>query len=383
MKTGIISYYSTQFGELWEQSLFDLVEEAIRGVIKSAKLDMGHIDAIFFGNMLGGILENNLHTNAKIAEMLGVHIPIFRVEAACASGGMAFHLANNYIQSGKSKTVLVVGAEKMNDVSPEDITQGLMSAASGQEQGCGLTFPGLYALMARAYLSKYHYTKQHLAAISVKNHAHAMCNPSAQFHKRVTEEMVMSSPMVADPLGVLDSSPISDGAAALIISSDKTVLKKANVVSILSSEVATDSISLMKRRSITEIEATQIAAKKAFTKAKLSPSNIQVAELHDCFTIAELMAMEDIGFWGRGEAGRRAKEYETLFENGGDLITNTSGGLKAAGHPVGATGIKQLGELYLQLTRQAKGRQVQKARFGLAHNVGGSGGTAVITIVGI
>ena len=194
--------------------------------------------------------------------------------------------------------------------------------------------------------------------------------------------MVLQSPLVADPLGVLDSSPISDGASSVVISSDSSLLKKSDSVGILSSEVATDSISLMQRRSIIGIEATQIAAKKAFESSKLKPSDIQVAELHDCFSIAELLAMEDIGFWKKGEAGKRAGEYETLYANGGNLIVNTSGGLKAAGHPVGATGIKQIGELYLQLTHQAKKRQVNNARYGLAQNIGGSGGTAVITILG-
>ncbi len=383
MKSGIIGYYSTRFGELWERSLFDLVEESIRELLKDSKVDISRVDAIFFGNMLGGIIENNLHASAKLAEILGIHIPIFHTEAACASGGMAFHLAHNYVQSGKGKTVLVVGAEKMNDSSPEQITQALMSAASGEEQECGLTFPGLYALMAREYLSKYHYTKKHLAAVSVKNHLHALNNPTAQFQREITEEMVLQSPLVADPLGLLDSSPITDGAASVLISSDQALLKKGKSATILSSEIATDSISLMRRKSITGIEATQIAAQKAFKEARLTPADIQVAELHDCFTIAELMAMEDIGFWKRGEAGKRAGEYETLFSNGGNLIVNTSGGLKAAGHPVGATGIKQIGELYLQLTGQAKKRQIKKVRHGLAQNVGGSGGTAVVTILGI
>jgi len=383
MRAGIVGYYSTQFGELWERSLFDLVEESIWGVIKKSKIDLKQIDAIFFGNMLGGIIENNLHAGAKIAEIMNTHIPVFHTEAACASGGMAFHLAHNYIMSGKGKTVLVIGAEKMNDSSPEQITEGLMSAASGEEQECGLTFPGLYALMAREYLSTYHYTKKHLAAISVKNHAHALNNPTAQFHKTITEEMVLQSPLVADPLGVLDSSPISDGASSLIISSDPSFLNKSKKAEIFSSEIATDSISLMKRKSIIGIEATQIAAKKAFEKSKLKPRDIQVAEVHDCFSIAELMAMEDIGFWKKGEAGKRAGDYETLYGNGGSLIVNTSGGLKAAGHPVGATGIKQIGELYLQLTHQAKKRQVKNARYGLAQNVGGSGGTAIVTILGV
>lgn len=382
MKTSIIGYHTTQFGELWEKSLYDLVEESIRGALQNAHIQIEDVDVIFFGNMLSGILENNLHAGAKIAELLGISIPIFRVEGACASGGMAFHLAEEYIQSGKGKTALVVGAEKMTDVQPEYITQGLMSAASGEEQESGVTFPGLYALMARVYLKKYGYDRTHLAAIAVKNHAHGVLNPTAHFRKAITIEQVLKSSSVADPLGLLDCSPVSDGAASVIITSLPSLIKKNKSVHILSSQAATDSISLLQRDSLSELKATQIAGEKAFAEAKLQRKDISIAELHDCFTIAELFAMEDLGFWKKGEAGKRALNYETLRDNNGPLIVNTSGGLKASGHPVGATGIKQIGELYLQLTEQAEKRQIKHVKYGLAHNVGGSGGTAVVTILG-
>lgn len=383
MKSHVIGYYTTKFGEIWEQSLFDLAEEAVWGVLKDSHLELHDIDAIFFGNMLGGILENNLHAGAKIADILGVTIPIFRVEGACASGGMAFHLANEYIKSGKAKTVLVLGAEKMTDVQPEFIVQGLMSAASGEEQECGLTFPGLYALMARSYLKKYNYDRKNLAAVSIKNHAHGVLNPTAHFRKAITVKQVLQSSLIASPLGLLDCSPVSDGAAALIITSDTTKIKKMGGVVIRSSQVATDSISLLQRDSLTELKATQIAADKAFDETHLKRSDISLAEVHDCFTIAELFAMEDLGFWKKGEAGKRVLSYETHIDNGGSLIVNTSGGLKAAGHPVGATGIKQIGELYLQLTGKADRRQIKNVLNALAHNVGGSGGTAVVTILSI
>jgi acetyl-CoA C-acetyltransferase len=383
MKTHIVGYYTTKFGELWEQSLFDIVEEAVEGVLKDSNLELQQIDAIFFGNMLGGVLENNLHAGAKIADILGITIPIFRVESACASGGLAFHLANEYIKSGKAKTVLVLGAEKMTDVQPEFIVQGLMSAASGEEQECGLTFSGLYALMARTYLKKFSYDKKNLAAVSIKNHAHGVLNPTAHFRKSITEKQVLQSSLIADPLGLLDCSPISDGAAALILTSDLTCIKRNKSVIIRSSQVATDSISLLQRDSLIELKATQIAAEKAFEESHLKRKDISVAEIHDCFTIAELFAMEDLGFWKKGEGGKRALSYETHIKNKGSLIVNTSGGLKAAGHPVGATGIKQIGELYLQLTGTAENRQVKNVHNALAHNVGGSGGTAVVTILSI
>lgn len=382
MKTHIIGYHTTQFGELWEKSLFDLVQDTILGVLANTSIEIGNIDAIFFSNMMGGILENNLHAGAKIAEMFGITPPIFRIEGACASGGLAFHLANEYVQSVKGKTAIVIGAEKMTDVPPEQITQGLMSAASGEEQESGMTFPGLYAMMARIYLKKYGYNRRNLASVAVKNHAHGLLNPTAHFRKAITLNQVLNSSTVADPLGLFDCSPVSDGAAALIISSDSSRVKKNKSARILSSQVATDSISLLHRDSLIELKSTQIAAGKAFAESKLKRKDISLAEVHDCFTIAELFAMEDLGFWKRGEAGRKCLQYETLRENNGPLIVNTSGGLKASGHPVGATGIKQVGELYLQLTHQAEIRQIQQIEYGLAHNVGGSGGTAVVSILG-
>jgi acetyl-CoA C-acetyltransferase len=382
MKTQVVGYYSTPFGELWNKSLFDLTAEAVEGALKATKLHKKQIDAVFFGNMLGGILENNLHAGAKIADMLDLTLPIFRVEGACASGGMAFHMAHSFLAAGKGKTVLVVGAEKMTDVNADHITQGLMSAASGEEQECGLTFPGLYALMAQEYLRKYNYTRAHLAAVSVKNHAHGSLNPLAQFKNKITIEDVLSSSSVADPLGVLDCSPVTDGASAIVLTTDPALMKKRAGMDVLATELATDSISLLRRDSLTEIKATQVAAQKAFGAAGIAPKDISIAEVHDCFSIAELFAMEDIGFWKKGEAGHRVQNYETLRGNG-SLTVNTSGGLKAAGHPVGATGIKQIGEVYLQLTHKAGARQIKNMKYGLTHNVGGSGGTAVVSIFSI
>ncbi|MDH7476113.1 MAG: thiolase domain-containing protein [Microgenomates group bacterium] len=379
----IVGYYSTKFGELWDKSLFDLVEEAINGVIKQTQIEKKQIDVIFFANMLAGVLENNLHSASKIAEIIGLNIPVFRVEAACASGGVAFHLAENYIANHQNKTALVIGAEKMTDYSPEQVTAALSAAASGEEQEAGLTFPGLYALIAQVYLNKYHYNEENLAYVSFKNHYHGTLNEKAHFQKKLTLEQILKSPYVAYPLKVLDSSPISDGAAALIITNNQQIIKKTkHQVKIIASEVATDTISLKERKFLDRLLATSLAAEKAFKKSKIKKKDIQVAEIHDCFSIAELLAMEDLGFWPKGRAGTKIKELSTMIGKGNNLFVNTSGGLKAAGHPVGATGVKQIGEIYLQLTKQAGKRQVKKAKYGLAHNVGGSGGTAVVTILG-
>jgi len=382
--SNVIGYYTTQFGELWEKSLFDLVEETIFGVLKQTNLENKQIDAVFFGNMLAGVLENNLHSTSKIAEILKINIPIFRAEAACASGGAAFNLAKSYLDSNNNKNVLVIGAEKMTDYSPEEAITALSAAASGEEQEAGLTFPGLYGMMANYYLEKYHYTEKNLAYVSVKNHFHGSLNEKAHFRKKITIKDVLQSPYVAYPLKVLDSSPISDGAAAVILTNNYDMIKKQKHSAIvLASEVITDTISLKERKNLDEILATKMAADVAFKKAKINRRDIGIAEVHDCFSIAEILAMEDLGFWKKGTGGQKIMEESTMFGGGGNLVVNTSGGLKAAGHPVGATGIKQIGEIFLQLTKQAEKRQVENAKYGLAHNVGGSGGTAVVTILGV
>jgi len=378
----ITGYYTTKFGELWDKSLFDLVEEAINGVLKSTNLERKKIDAVFFGNMLAGVLGNNLHSTSKLSEILDVNIPVFRTEAACASGGTAFNLAKTYLDANSNKNVLVIGAEKMTDYSPEEVITALSAAASGEEQEAGLTFSGLYAMMANFYLEKYHYTEKNLAYVSVKNHYHGTLNDKAHFRRQITIDNVLKSAYVSYPLKVLDSSPISDGASAIIMSNNLNFIKKQDYsVSVLASEIATDTISLKSRKNIDEILATKIASDKAFKMAKIKRSDINVAELHDCFSIAEILAMEDLGFWKKGEGGQKIMEESTTYGNGGNLIVNTSGGLKASGHPVGATGIKQIGEIFLQLTGQANNRQVKNGKYGLAHNVGGSGGTAVVTIL--
>jgi len=380
----IIGYYSTQFGELWDKSLDDLIEEAFHGVLTETSLEKKQINAVFLGNMLGGVVEETLLLSAHIAECMDLHVPIYRVEAACASGGLAFQTAHEYLNSHPGETVLVLGAEKMTDVSSSEITKALASAASSEEQSVGLTFPGVYALMAQHYLHTYGFNEEHLASISVKNHAHGTLNEKAHFRRLVSIADVLESPYVAYPLKVLDSSPISDGAAALILSNDPTLIKKEKTARVLTSETATDTISIAKRKRLDTLEATVISSEKAFHKSKINHSQINIMEVHDCFSIAEILALEDLGFWEKGQGGRLAKEMVTSRESGNNLIVNTSGGLKAAGHPVGGTGIKQIGEVYLQLTGKAGARQVPSScSYGLAHNVGGSGGVAVVTILGI
>jgi acetyl-CoA C-acetyltransferase len=255
-----------------------------------------------------------------------------------------------------------------------------MAAGSDEERMAGVTFPGVYALMAQAYMQKYGVTEEELASVSVKNHFHGSFNPKAQFQSLIAIADVMKSPKIADPIKLLDCSPISDGAAAIVITSENMVSKVRKPISIVASEVSTDTLSLHNRKSFTSLNAVVDASTKAYKKAGIKASDVDVAEIHDCFSISEAIATEDLGFSEKGQGAKDiSKGKRTLFK--GDIITNSSGGLKACGHPVGATGIKQIVELTEQLRGTAGKRQVKGAKIGLAHNVGGSGTVAVIHIL--
>lgn len=377
MKIGIAGVGITKFGELWDKSLEDLIVEAATKAIEDSKLTKSKIDALFIGNMLYGKLANQDHLGALATSLLKINCPAFRIEAACASGGLAVHLAIQSILAGSYENVLVIGAEKMTDYPSNEISLGLMGAGSEEERQAGLTFPGLYALIAKAHMQKYGTTKKQLAATAVKNHYHASLNSNAQYPFEISIESVLKSSSIVDPLTLLDSSPITDGAAAIILSKN---VKKGDVY-IAGSAVSTDSLNLSERQSLTQMQATQDAAKKAYSQAKVTPSEIDLAEVHDCFTIAEILAMEDLGFCKQGEGGKFVESGKTRLE--GSLPVNTSGGLKACGHPVGATGVKQILEIAQQLKGLSGKRQVKKAKVGLTQNVGGTGATSVVHILKI
>jgi len=379
MKIAVLGVGTTKFGELWEFSPRALVKEAVSQALADAKLDLAEIEALYVGNMLSGILGGQENLGALFAEELGLRCPAFKIEGACASGGLAVHSAILGILAGIYKTVLVVGIEKMTDHKPEQVSAALMGAGYEEERMAGITFPGLYAILARVYMEKYGITQKDLAAVSVKNHYHATLNPKAQFQFAVSAEQVLASPIIADPLRLLDCSPVSDGAAAIVLSS-KFKTKGKTPVYITASAVATDSLSLGGRKDLTSLLATVRAAKKAYQIAGISPKNIDVAEVHDCFSIAEILACEDLGFFSRGKAAKEIAAGKTTL-NKGKLVVNPSGGLKACGHPVGATGVKQIGEIVIQLRGEAGARQVKGAKVGLAHNVGGSGSVAVVHIL--
>ncbi len=370
----------TKFGELWDTSPRALVREAGKAALADAKLERKDIDGVVVANMLSGMLGNQEHLGALFAEELGLSgIPALKVEGACASGGLAVHVAVMGLLSGHYSRVMVIGVEKMTDHKPELVSSALIGAGTNEERLAGMTFPGVYALLARAHMSRYGTTEEDMASVSVKNHYHAAMNPSAQFHTLLSIEKVMKSACVADPLKLLDCSPISDGAAAVILSSQPGPAK--STVHIIASEVATDTLGVSQRKDMTMLSSAQRAATRAFTKAGINPRDIQVAEVHDCFTIAEVLAMEDMGFFPKGKAARAIRNGETTLGTAKQVVVNTSGGLKGCGHPVGATGVKQIVEIVEQLRGTAGKRQVSDARVGITHNVGGSGATCVVHVL--
>jgi len=374
---GFKGVYQTKFGELWDKSLTDLILEAGEGAIKNAKIDRKKIDLVLVANMLGGALEGQNHLGALAGEILGLrNVPAFLVEAACASGGVAINQAATAIKAGAAKNVLVVGAEKMTDKNNGEVASALMGAASEDERLAGLTFVGLYALMARVYFDRFKASKDDLAYVAIKNHKHASLNPKAQYPFAVDLETVLKSSCVASPLHLFDCSPITDGAAGVVISGEAD---GKNKIVLAASQIATDYVNLTKRESLVELKATRLVSRKAYEEARVKPEEIDLAEVHDCFSIAEIMAVEDLGFCKKGEGFKRIKAGD--FDLGGRLPVNLSGGLKACGHPVGATGVKQVVEIVTQLRGEAEKRQVKKAKIGLTHNVGGSGATAIVNIL--
>jgi len=385
MKISVLGVGTTKFGELWEVSPRALVKEAVSEALSDANLKLSDIEALYVGNMLSGILGKQENLGALFAEELGIDIPAFKVEGACASGGLAVHNAINSILAGVYRTVLVVGVEKMTDHNPGEVVSALMGAGHDEERLAGMTFPGLYAMLARSYIEKYKTKKEDLAAVAVKNHYHATLNPKAQFQFKVSLDQVLASPSVAEPLRLLDCSPISDGASAIIIAKvnppagGQKATRRKNVY-ITASTVATDTLSLAGRKDLTSLTSAVKAAKKAYKMAGIEPGNIDVAEVHDCFSIAEIIACEDLSFFPKGKAASEIAKGKTTLGQGKPVI-NPSGGLKACGHPVGATGVKQIAEIVTQLRGEAGFRQVKGAKVGLTHNVGGSGAVAVVHIL--
>jgi len=377
----IIGVGMTKFGELWDKGLRELMVEAGVKAIVDAGVDGPDIDAIFGGCMSAGRLVGQEHIGALIADYSGLNpIPATRVEAACSSGGLALKQGIQSIVAGENKVVIVGGVEKMSDVAVSQVTTTLGGAGDQEwEVSFGATFPALYALIARRHMYEYGTTEEQMAHVAVKNHENGSLNPYAQFPYKVALEQVMNSSPVADPLKVLDCSPITDGAAAVILASDDVARKYTDTpIKVLASTQASDTLALHDRKSLTMLNASVAAGKKAYEVSGMTPKDIDVCEVHDCFSIAEILAIEDLGFFKKGEGGKATEQG--LTKRGGEISINTSGGLKACGHPVGATGVKQAVEVTWQLRGEADKRQVD-CEVGMTHNVGGSGATCLVHVM--
>jgi acetyl-CoA C-acetyltransferase len=376
----VIGVGMNRWGELWDKSLRQIWIEAALEAVDDAGVDT--VAAMYVGCMSSGLFVGQEHLGALLADQLGMGpIPGTRVESACASGGLAFRQAWIDVASGVHDVVLATGVEKMTDVDGGAATDALASAADQEyESYHGVTFPGLYGMMAHAHMHQHGTTRRQLSAVAVKNHRHGSLNPLAQYPMEVTAEQVEESVLVADPLRILDCSPITDGAAAVVLAPLETApsLTKQPPVRVAASAHATDSIALHERDDLAWLASTERAARLAYAQAGLTPDHLSFCEVHDCFTIAEIMVLEALGIAPRGCGGSGAESGATAL--GGKIPVNPSGGLKSKGHPVGATGIAQVREAVLQLRGQAGKRQVRDAHWGLTQNMGGTGASSVVHI---
>ncbi|MFB6108383.1 MAG: thiolase domain-containing protein [Haloplanus sp.] len=383
MGVQIAGVASTAFGKHPESSSRELFSTAAAGAFEDASITATDVDALYVGNFMGDIVEDQGHMGALMADAVGAReAASVRIESACASGGAAVRAATHVIDAGVADVVLVGGCEMMYTVGTESITDELANAADNEyENEVGLTFPGIYALMARAYMDEFGATREDLAAVAVKNHANGVDNPIAQFHEEIDVGDVVDSKTIASPLGLLDCCPISDGASAVVLVSDDYAREHDldASVTILGSGQSSDSVALQDRADLSRTPAAERAARDAYDQAAIEPKDVDVCEVHDCFTIAEVMALEALGLYERGEGVRGAVDGETALD--GRVPVNTSGGLLAKGHPVGVTGVEQV----VELTKQLEGRhpnQVDDPEVALAHNVGGSGASAVVHVLG-
>ena len=383
-EVAVIGIGLTKFGELWDKSFRQLIAEAGAKAIIDSGISGKEIDALYVGSMSAGRFVGQEHVGALVADASGfshMHIPSIRVESADASGALAFRQGFFSVASGANDVVVIGGVEKMTDVVGSEATDILSTGLDSEwETFFGATMPGIYGMIATRHMHKYKTTREQLAQVAVKNHSNGALNPYAQFKRAMPIESILKSPIEAYPLGMLDCAPVSDGAAAVILcAADKAKNYTDKAVKIIGSGQASDTLAVHSRAEITKFDSTVYAAKMAFKYAKIKPTEVDVAEVHDCYTIAEILAIEDLGFVKKGEGGSAIDNKITTLD--GKIPVNTSGGLKAKGHPIGATGISQIAEIVMQLRGEADQRQVKDAKYGLAHNVGGAGASCLVHIM--
>lgn len=382
-QVAIIGAGKTPFGAFPDQDLRSLAVAAGQKALKNANIGPDAIEAFYLGNFAGPQFTAQNHLAPYISTALGMAgIPSTRFEAACASSGAAFFQAFMSVASGVYDVVMVAGVEKMTCQPTPRVTEILAGAGDcSTEVKAGSTFPSLFAMIARRHMYDFGTTRAHLSAVAVKNHENGALNPDAQMRKVITLEQAMNARPIAEPLNLYDCSLISDGAAAVVLcAADRAREFSSKPVKVLGAGQASDYVALDQKPDITTFTAVRAAANKAYKMAGLAPKEIQFAELHDCFTIAEIIAMEDLGFVQRGCGGFFTAEGATRRD--GAMPINASGGLKSKGHPVGATGVGQLCDLVQQIRCEAGERQLKRHSIGLAQNLGGSGATCVVTILG-
>jgi len=375
----IIGIGQTPVGEHWEKSLRHLAHDAIMAAMRDASIEAA--DALYVGNMLSGALNGQEHLGALIADFVGLRgIEAMKIEAACGSGAAAVRVGAMAIASGMHELVLVCGIEKMTDAIG-NLTTGALATAADQEYEVsqGVSFVGLNALLMRRYMHEYGVAKEAFAGFTVNAHRNGAHNPNAMFRSPVSEAAYARAGMIADPINLLDSSPVCDGAACIVLAPADRYRSRAKAL-ILASAVAIDSLAIHDRRDPLVLDAAVISSQKAYAEARLTPADIQLFEAHDAFSIMSALSLEAAGFAPRGAGVRLAQEGEIAI--GGRVPLSTMGGLKARGHPVGATGVYQIVEVVQQLTGQADKNQVVGATIGMAQNIGGSGATVVTHILG-
>lgn len=363
----------TPFGNHPDESLKKLLIDACTEAIHDA--NQPKIDAVVVGNFMGGSIYNQEILGAIAANDLGLGpVPTLKVEGACASGGIALRQAVLGILSGEYETVLVAGVEKMKHVSTSEVTSAINAAMDNEsnEKHAGLTFPGFFGVLANRYFYETGATKEHLAMVALKNREHAMQNPLAQFTKPTSIDEILNAKMITDPLGLFDCSPTSDGAAAVIIS------KKPSNIRIAASTQASGVTQMQLTDDLLSLDAVKKSGELAYEKAGLGPEDIDVVEIHDCFSMTEIISSEELGFFKKGEGYLAVEQGRT--KSSGDVPINTSGGLLSRGHPIGATGIAQIYQIVSQLRGNAA-NQVDDAKIGLAQNLGGTGSYSVVHIL--
>jgi len=379
----VVGIGKTAFGAFPDRDLLSLAVEAGQNCFADAHVSASQIEAFYLGNFAGPAFVGQNHLAPYVAGGLGLAgVPCTRFEAACASSGSALFHAVASVAAGMYDLVLVEGVEKMTSQPTPVVTEILAGAGdTSGEVRAGATFPALFAMIARRHMYEYGTTREHLAAVAVKNHANGAKNPLAHMRKVITMEQALAGKPISEPLTVYDCSLISDGAAAVLIAPlERAAEFTAKPARILGIAQTSDAVALDQKDNITTFHAVRLAGEKAYKMAGIAPQDIEFAELHDCFTIAEIIATEDLGWVKKGGGGPYALEGRTCLH--GERPVNASGGLKAKGHPVGATGVGQVCDIVMQLRGEAGERQVARHSLGLAENLGGSGATAVVTILG-